>query len=404
MNSKDGKEKVSVLFIKTLLLIPLGTIFQGYIPFLNKVVFFVSLIFLACYLFTAKLRGYQWMLAVIGFAIWLISLLSTSKEDLLININMAIYYIFCIVFFAFFMTEKYAIWKIMSDNKKFIFRVVLIYSLILLISIPLPISYAASEAGGWGDALYFVSFSGSPNRVGQSSLYICALITVLMVMKAYKKKLLFLCTLPNIYVFFMGGSRTYFILGLCIVVINLYVSVKNKKNFKYIFVIVGIMLSYFMLSSAMMDKLAATYKPDAKNDIDFWVRITNARILIWAENIVRFSETDMFGHWFGNGINFTSHIGIWAHNDFIEIVCSYGYFGLVLYLITMFMVMRTFKVFSRENKMILSFLCIFMWIFNAFFNFFYVYFNAMLSYAFMLMAISHYVNCKNIKYQLEVKS
>ena len=395
MGLKDGNEKATALFIKTVLLIPLGTVVQGYIPGLNKILFVVSIVFLMCYFFTTKLRGYPWLLAISGLVLWIIVLSFTSKTDLFINVNMAVYYIFCIVFYVFCITEKKTIWLILSNNKKYLFGIVFLYSIIVAISIPLPISYATPEAGGWGDALYFVSFSGSPNRVGQASLYINSLITILMVMKFCKKKILFFCTLPHIYVFFMGGSRTYFILGCCILIVNLYVGIKNKSNFKYLFIALGIILFYFVLSSSIMDKIAATYKPDAKTDIDFWVRLTNARILIWAQDIFRISETDLIGHWFGNGINFTSEIGIWAHNDFIEILCSYGYLGLILYLLVMFMIMYEFDVFNRKNKLLLSSLCIFIWLFNAFFNFFYVYFNAMLSYAFLLMAISRYIKTLN---------
>lgn len=390
MELVSKKKKVSELFIKLLLLIPLSTLVQEYIPGINKILFSFSVVFLFAYIFSVKLYGYKWCVLFLGGIIWAIALCNTTWEMLYINENMAIYYIFCIAYLLFFLSAKDKIWDELYNSQKYIFFIIFIYTIILVISIPLPISYTNIAGSTWGDALYFVSFSGSPNRVGQASLFICSLMILLLVMKFPQRRALLLFTIPNLYVFLMGGSRTYFVLGTCVLLLFSYVYVDNPKRFKYIFWGLLAVFCVLLMSSNMMNKFAGAYRPDIVDNRVFWIKLTSARSAFWLEQLSYFFNSPILYQFFGNGININWIVsGIWAHNDFIEIVCSYGYIGLLLYLITIVLFIRGFlnKVFINNW---IKWMCVFIWLFNASFNMFFPYFNAMLSYSFLLLAFCKY--------------
>lgn len=370
------------LFLKLILLFPITTLFQEHIGFLNKALFAVSLlVFFVSVCFKGKTLKY--LLVVSG--LWLISMLVTPLEALKLNVNMAVYYIFCVFYFAFFLDYRKKVWQLLKKNSLYVAGVVLLYTLVLTVSIFMPSSYAASEAGGWGDGAYFRSISGSPNRVGPASVFIFVLIIFLL--KLGYRKLFALPALPLLYGFFMGGSRTYFVLGLCTAVILAYVLINNKRLFFLSLIPMGLAAVVLVSQSSMMDKLLATFKPGT-DPVVFWQKLTNTRSIFWVEQLKLFFASPVLKQIFGNGVNFTWHqYGLWAHSDFIEILCSYGYLGLLNYLGLM---VYSIYTFTKKNKnFFINCVCIFIWFFNAFFNFFYCYFCAMLCFPILLLAVQN---------------
>lgn len=373
------------LFLRLILLFPITTLFQEHIGFLNKALFAVSLfVFFASVRFHGRTLKYLLVISLL----WLISMLVTPWEALKLNINMAVYYIFCVFYFVFFLEYRRRIWHLLKRNSLYVTAVVLVYTLILMISIFLPSSYAASESGGWGDGSYFRSISGSPNRVGPASVFVIVLLTFLL--KIGYRKLFALLALPQLFVFFMGGSRTYFVVGLCATVILVYILINNKRVFFYSLIPLGVAALILLSQSSMMDKLLATFQPGTPSVV-FWQKLTNTRSIFWVEQLKLFFDSPILKQIFGNGINFTTHrYGMWAHSDFIEILCSYGYLGLINYVSLM---VYSMYVFMKKNKnFFVNAVCVFIWLFNAFFNFFYCYFCAMLCYPILLLTIGHLTN------------
>ncbi len=376
------------LFIKVILLFPIATLFQYHIGILNKMLFFFVLLILF-----AVTNVYRRPLVYLSFAsaLWVFSMFVTPLEALFSNFNMAFYYIFLVFYMVFFLTHEKEIWSLLIKNRRYIYYVTLIYTLIVTISIFLPSSYAQVTSGGWGDASYFMSISGSPNRVGPASVFIVILLAFLI--KTGSPRILAVMAIPQLYVFLMGGSRTYFVVGICAVAILYYVILNYERLFFASLIPMGAVLIIVTLQSSMMDKFIATFEQGTSSAV-FWQTLTNTRSVFWVEQLKLFFDTPLLYQFFGNGINFTTYrYGLWAHSDFIEILCSYGYVGLINYLGLMFYCIRTLMK-TRKRHFLIKCICAFIWFFNAFFNFFYCYFCAMLCYPILLLLIQHIDDAK----------
>ena len=229
--------------------------------------------------------------------------------------------------------------------------------------------------------------TGDPNRVGPASLFIVIMMIFLIVNGNSKK--IAMWALPNMYVFLMGGSRTYFVLGMCTILLLVYVCIDNNKVFFLLLIPMILIGTVLVLNSNMMQKFAATFQEGLSKE-EFWRRLTNTRSVFWVEQLHTFASRPFYNQLLGNGINFTTfRIGIWAHNDFIEILCSYGYIGLINYIALIFYSIKTLLNFTRKMWFV-NLLVIFIWLFNAFFNFYYCYFCSMLSFPILLLCFHNY--------------
>lgn len=371
------------LFIKLILLFPLTTLFQHYISPLNKLLFIGTLLVLFS---VSQVRKKPLIYLGIISLFWLFDILVTPLAAIKLNFNMTFYYIFLVFYFVFALSNQNDVWELLVKNRRYIFWVVMVYTAILTISIFLPISYSQMTAGGWGDDAYFMSISGSPNRVGPASVFIVVLIIFLI--RTGTPKVIATLALPQLYTFLMGGSRTYFVLGLCACFVLYYVLFRDKKWFYLSMIPVGLVAIVIVMKSNMMNKFAATFQAgQGLSKEEFIRRLTNTRSVFWVEQLKLFAATPWYKQLLGNGINFTTYrYGLWAHSDFIEILCSYGYVGLINYIALMLYTIRTFLKECNGHFLIKS-VCVFIWFFNAFFNFFYCYFCAMLCYPILLMIV-----------------
>lgn len=369
------------LFIKLILLFPLTTLFQNHIGFLNKLMLAAVVVVLFA---VQSVRKQPLLYSGAVFLLWAFSVAVTPLAALKANLNMAFYYFFLVLYMVFILTEQKSIWELLIKNRRYIFYTVLLYSIIVFVSIFLPSSY--NQMGGWGEEAYFTSISDSPNRVGPASVFAVVLISFLIQTGSHRA--LALLSIPQLYVFLMGGSRTYFVLGACSMVVLYYVMLPNKKLFFASLIPLGILGLILVLNSSMMDKFASTFQ-QGLSQREFWRRLTNTRSVFWVEQLELFFATPWYKQLLGNGINFTTYnYGLWAHSDFIEILCSYGYVGLANYIILMiYTTSRLLK--TRKRHFFIKCICVFIWFFNAFFNFFYCYFCAMLCYPILLLVIQH---------------
>lgn len=371
------------LFLKLILFFPITTLFQYHIGVLNKLVFFAVLVVLFA-VQGVKKRPLLYLMVISG--LWLFSMAVTPMAALKTNLNMAFYYIFLVFYLVFVLTEQDSFWNLLIRNRRYIYYVVLFYTLIVTISIFLPSSYNQSEVGGWGDEAYFTSITGSPNRVGPASVFVVILIAFLIQTGSHWS--LAALAIPQLYVFLMGGSRTYFVVGACSIVVLYYVMIPRKQWFFLSLIPLGAVGMVLVLNSNMMDKFAATFQTGLDR-AEFLRSLTNSRSVFWVEQLKMFFATPWYKQLLGNGINFTTYnYGLWAHSDFIEIMCSYGYIGLANYLLLMFYTMRKLMK-TKKRHFFIKCVVVFIWFFNAFINFFYCYFCAMLCYPILLLIIHH---------------
>lgn len=140
-------------------------------------------------------------------------------------------------------------------------------------------------------------------------------------------------------------------------------------------------------TSSLYEKVQYTLDDSQYGDLLF--RITSSRNLIWEAILNNYAKLDFAHQFLGSGFGYTNSIakGLYAHNDFIEILATHGVLGLILYLICF---IALFKAFFKGKKIpaFIIFLCVASWLINASLNMFYWYTCATLSFPFLLAAIS----------------
>jgi len=299
------------------------------------------------------------------------------------NYNLLFYYPFFIMYMYYMSDNMEMLTLWLERNKQYIHFVIYAWTLLVGISMFVPRCYYYKEGG----ELYFGSFCESIFRLGPSALFIQVLALVSQIM--YKNKRAIWLMLVPMYCYLMGSSRTYLVTGLCLLVICWYITAGKKLFWTSVLPLAALFLILVWVSP-MGEKIR--YTLDESNYGDFWFRVTSSRSVIWAECLTEWNQTSIFNRFLGNDLEFTRRAsGNWAHNDFIEILCSFGIVGLINYLVV---IRRLFKkVFSGTRTPLVITGSVFMtWFFNAFFNMHYVYFCAMLSYPVLMAAMKSWCN------------
>ena len=300
----------------------------------------------------------------------------------LANSNLLFYFPFFLLYTYFILdnVERIKLWLI--RNERFVHSTVLFWSAMVGISIFIPSCYYVKEGG----SLYFGSWANSIWRLGPSAVFIQTL--AINCMTLYGKKKAIVWQIIPMYCVFMGSSRSYLIVGLCLFAIAWYIYCDSSKRFWRTAIPMGIVFIIIVFSTSIGDKILYTLDPN--NYGDFWHRVTSGRSDFWRTDLIAWSEVPIWKKLLGSGIDFTLDVsGLWAHNDFLELLCSFGIVGLVHYLYAMKCLLNKTLSYSRV-PWIVSFMYIMLWLFNAFFNMHYTYFCAMLSYPILGLALKEY--------------
>lgn len=373
------------------MLFPLTTIVERYLGFLNKALLLVvALLLLIETIRDGRINKRSLIFLLISLFTFIISLCITPLAAIKANPNMAVYYIFLLLYYMYFTDHISAIEKELLELREYIFIIVLSFSLFLTLTIFLPNSRIIVTAGGWGDARYFASFSNSPNRVGPACLFIMVLLIYLLRF-GKKRKWLFLLLLPHLYAGIAGGSRTYLILIASAALLYFYFWLHPLHKFWITIFPITLIFIYFISKSAMMTKLTISLSYlGTGNTYQFWRRLSNSRSVLWPERINAYKSFSLFNKLIGKGVNYTTYtFGMWSHSDYIEILCSYGVVGVVNYCYVMINLYN--HLVNRDSSKLTKFLVLFIWLFNAIFNFFYCYFNSVLCYPILCVTLQDYI-------------
>lgn len=370
------------IYMKLILFMPLTTLFQIKIEFINRLLFIVLFILQMVILFTRINKSTMLFLAS-GFVCFIITLYNTKE---LVFDNQIAYYvnwlIYCSVICINF--DKFIDW--LKGNEFYVKAVMFIWSALVGISVFLPSSYYVKEGG----SSYFGSFTDSIFRLGPTALFIETLAIISIVIYKNRKDIIY--TLIPLFCGFMGSSRTYFIVIVLVFIIALFYFADSKVKFYLMAIPAGLAGIIVYGTSSLNEKVQ--YTMDESQYGDFMFRITSSRNLIWEAILNDYKDLDFMHQFFGSGFGYTNSIakGLYAHNDFIEILATHGVFGLILYLICFIML---FKTFFKGNKVpvLIIVLCVLSWLINANLNMFYWYICATLSFPYLLAAIS----CSNKK-------
>lgn len=153
---------------------------------------------------------------------------------------------------------------------------------------------------------------------------------------------------------------------------------KSKKLFKYAIItaILGtILISY---SPDVIDNFLERWNPSnkkyASSDVE---AITSSRSTIWYILLNAYSHGNFFQNIFGMGFNSTTEItarvfgnGIFAHNDWIELLVNWGILGVILFLIVHIYYIYTFFIKYKNVKSTEMLTCRFIYIMYIIANFY----------------------------------
>ncbi len=301
------------------------------------------------------------------------------------HINLLFYYPFFIMYTFFTIDFKGYILYFFMKYKILVTFILNLWTIVVGISIFLPSSYYIKEAG----ESYFGSYVGTIFRVGPAAVYIMGLSMIVMVL--YRNKWAIMYSIVPLYAFFAGSSRTYLILGICIFVIQWFWFVKKKRIFYLTIIPIALMLLVLIFLTPIGEKILHTL--DDSNYGSFWFRITSGRSLLWFNLFEALKEESTIHLIFGSGIEFSFQtVDLWAHNDYIELICTFGVWGAVQYTVAMFMSYVFFFKTKYKTPIFVIVSVFLVWLFNAFFNMHYPYFCVVLAYPIILIAISEYYN------------
>ena len=297
----------------------------------------------------------------------------------LINANLLFYYPFFLMYTYFMNDNADKVRKWLMDRKEYIHNIVVLWSIIVGVSIFVPNCYYVKEGG----ASYFGSWAGDIFRLGPAVMFIQILVVVLQVL--HKQKYAIVYMIIPMYCVLMGSSRTYLVIAALLFGISWYISCKKKIHFWLSLIPAAMVFLWLIMNSSMGEKIL--YTLDEGQYGDFWFRITSARSVLWADSIKMWSRLPVLNKLLGCDINFTLKItGKWGHNDFVEILCSFGMVGVIQYIAVVRSMLKNCWKGIRLPWVVKS-SAIMVWLFNAFFNMHYVYFCAMLSYPLLVLAL-----------------
>lgn len=168
---------------------------------------------------------------------------------------------------------------------------------------------------------------------------------------------------------FITGARVPFLGAVIVFLYNYYLDyTKNKRLFKYetivfvsISIIVIILLLFNIIEIPVLNKIFDTLREG---------NFSNSRNHIWRVNLIVFSESNIFRMLFGYGAAYPFEITqyylqarVWAHNDFIQILVSYGLVGLAIYMYILI------DFFVKNRNIFIIMLLLFLAIVNGMFTY-----------------------------------
>lgn len=367
-------------FFKVICLFPIYTVYiNGGIG--NKILFSLTAFLLIRYIIGTGISKWFFMNTVLVLAIYLFSLSQT--EFPIANSNMLFYYPFFFEYSLLMISRKRVFEEWVVNHKRYVDTVLIVWTCIVGISIFIPSCYYTKEAG----ALYFGSFARTIFRLGPAAVFIQALS--LVGMSYYKNKKYILYMIVPLYCYFMGSSRAYLVVGIALFTIAWYWYGAKKSVFYLTLIPMIAVGGLLILKSSMGSKIAYTLNDNLYGD--FWFRITSSRSLLWERDLNAYNAQNAINRLFGAGIEFCTKVsGLWAHNDFIEILCSYGLVGVFHYLYTSIKVVGLSNPTRNKRQPILMKMMLYIaWLFNAFFNMHFTYFCCVLAFPLICITVGN---------------
>lgn len=386
------KISISRSIVLLAFLFPIGTIFSsipGFGNIVNKLLYSVLILFLVAGIWKSvgikKNIAIFMMLAIV----YVYDCMITTWP--LYNAN-EFYYLGTWVLYLIYASDHIEQLKTaVIEQLNVIRKLIVVWEVIILVSFFLSSSYIDGA---------FCSFSGSPHRMDSATIIIYAGILILYRWENYRKEDLLLAIIPTIAVA-LAGARTYLIVvGVVVAVIYYYSNINHTHRFYFTIIpFMVLAISLILSTSVMQERIAIMEKESAyftSMGYNALTGITSGRSTFWLIDLQKYWESSIVNKILGNGFNFVRYVNsvyyttaIWAHNDFINIICCNGLMGLILYFNAYFRLLKSIgpREVEKRNRLFLwaSFHVICM--FNAMFNMLYSYFTAALAVPILAIAL-----------------
>lgn len=379
---------IDKIIIYLLLMSPVTTLLQGISIFSNiNRIFLGALVVFLFFKCMKKMYKRDLMLIFFGLIVWINSIINLNVAFL--NINDLIYFWMWILFFIYLKNNFKSFIYYLNLETKFVKCVIIIWSLLVILSLASSNAYYHE----WGEGTYFKSFADNTFRFATTCLFIAILVGVYVNASGKKRNLVWLI-IPLIGAA-ASGSRIYLGLVLLIMVPVFYKNV-NKKIFFLSLIPMLLVIIYIIINSNMMDKFQYVEDVGALNNRGWLSTFTSGRTDFWTYDLKAFLHGGLLHILFGNSITFSYEISsahynsaIQAHNDFLNILLSYGIIGLYVYLCVLFRFFKKVinKYLNIERKYIIIF--VFAYFVNAFMNGVFAYLGATLSLPLILIMFSN---------------
>lgn len=370
--------------LKILMLFPIFTLL-AFVPAATTILAVLGLAGMTYNILQFGLKKVYFLLVV---AVGLLTLWNYKiTGENIIHINEVTYFMYLCVFTVFLVTNGWELRDCLLENKKYIKNICLLWCIIVVVSMLFPFSY---------DEGVFVSFAVTTYRLSPSAIFIMALSGVLIAGEEERNLKGIIYTFIALLAILLGASRTYLFIGGLMLLFNMSMLIKRKSMFYLLIVLLSIIGFLIILNSPMGEKIINSMtEREYQNPLSVF---TNGRSDFWRRDIEAFQEQPIVNQLFGCGFNFvrivngavvgTSERGIWAHNDFIQILATYGYTGLILYLINMRVMFK--KMINHKIPFFIGAVLLMIWLFNAVFNMYFTYTCSMIALPISLMVCDIY--------------
>ena len=233
------------------------------------------------------------------------------------------------------------------------------------------VGYAAS----WGDSLYFVGFCNEEHTVASVCCLVMGLALLCMKADGLRAPLAFVIIGVMTWALLETGARTFLVPAAVIWVVFVRNSIKWRWLRVSLYCFLGIAAIYVFMRSGMSTKF--DYLSTIGTDNSLLNTITSGRIGYWETDLGAYFSNGPIVWLFGNSaasvydLNYaTFNMRIWAHNDFVMLLCSAGLIGAILYILAL----RIFftGLAGRADKVSVALIALFV-LFPALINGFYSY-------------------------------
>lgn len=334
------------------------------------------------------------MIFFLTFSVVMIAILQTSNKNSYISDG--IYFIITI----FLLTElnnKYFIKKLLSSlrqSQTFIRFVIILCNIFLCIGF---FDIKCYNSSLW-EGSYYIGYTNASHTMASG---VCLLLSFSLYIIRDKKNIrTFILLIPGIIAILKSGART-FLIPLMVICYFFYIYNIKKSLLKIILLPLALfIISYILLQSSMIDKILFSINNKVGN-MGFMGRFTNGRTVFWLVDLLAFQDYNFIQKLLGNGLDFVYilnkkffNLAIWAHNDIINCLLSFGIIGTCIYIYTIFIICKNILRYQKNNIFIKISLLIYI-IIPALLNGFYPYQHYFYSFFVLFILYKHY--CYNKK-------